>query len=1273
MKKLILAFVLLFTLIGNIVAQASLKLQQNWWQPNGQVSSIVRKENTIFIGGFFTYVGPQNKNLAIYNINTNEPAYTVAKPNGTVWRAIGDGDGGWYIAGTFTQIGNQNRSGLARINADGSLHAWNPSISGGTIRDMVFYNHTLFIGGSFTTVNSTTRSRICAIDTNGNITTWNPNANNDVNVMSIHNNKLYVGGSFTNIGGQNRNRLAELDITTGNSSAWNPNVNQAVLAMAPVDNKIYIGGDFSTVGSTSRSRLACVSLVTGTVTAFTGNTDATVTCLLFSQGTLFVGGIFTTVNANSKKSIFAMDTAGAGTVNGFNISSTYEMTSVMTIREYANRIYCTGPFIEGIKVFSRTGSYLTNNQIAVSSATVHDVYIDSVGKSIIAGSFGSAGGKFVNGLAAIDGVNGQLKYNWNGTTTSAVTAMDANDSILFIVERSPTNQLRGLRISDGSPTTLSLSNVSNITLLKQYQNKLYVSGNFSTINSISRSDFAVINLATNNVDAFTLNTNSRINDISFRNDTAYCVGAFTLIGGITRNNIASFNINSATVYSWNPNANAEISSLVLKNNSAFVGGNYTSIGGAIRNRLAEIDLTSGNANSWNPNANAKINSMALLGDSLFVGGDFTNIAAQNTRYVTCFLTSTGNTVPSRISNRIVTKVYKDANYEILSGFLDSIDNQQTGGLAVLMNTCKALTTFTHNKPLCSGDTIQLFTQRGNEYSYQWLLNNAPVINSNSWNIKSVNSGLYRAVVQNNTLSCADTSAAIQITVNPKSLANLKPATDTTFCSGNPSSIILSVDSGALVTNIRWLRNNLLLTPRTDSLTVTQTGQYKSVVTNIFECIDTSKTIQVTINSNPTAFSIQASSSVICNNDSLLLRIPRPLGSITYQWKFKGNFIPGATDTFYFAKDSGRYEVVFTNASGCTSTSARSILKGITPNIQIADIGGTQLCTGQTTLLYYKDSANKPLNSYRWLRNGSLIIPLISSASYTVTTSAVYSLVGTSASSCRDTSNAIQVIINPKPAGIGITGNTLVVSGTTHAYDVISKPLSTYTWLLSNGTQMSGNNTASITVRWGAAGAGLIRVVETDSVGCKGDTAEQNIGIEAQALLLDKSSITLSNTLQETFPLLLETNLNWTSTSQHNWYYLDKTSGSAGINPIDVIVAERNNTGTTRQSTITFSAGTLQQTLTIIQPSTNVGINESSAKNHVFISPNPSNGNIVLVNPFNNTIDIKIYSVDGKQVGAELKLAPYEKLNLPNQLAKGIYFVWINEGNEEYTIKHIVGD
>ncbi|RYZ52465.1 MAG: hypothetical protein EOO14_16715, partial [Chitinophagaceae bacterium] len=182
--------------------------QPNWWVANGTVNTIVQSGNTVYLGGDFNMLGPNAPNGTAVDGATGVPNLSFAKPNNFVRTAVPDGSGGWYIGGDFTEVGGQARNRLARINSDGTLHAWNPN-AGSSVSAMAIAGSTVYVGGAFTSIGGQARFRLAAIDaTTGTATAWNPNASGTVSAIAVSGSTVYAGGAFTTIGGQTRNRLA---------------------------------------------------------------------------------------------------------------------------------------------------------------------------------------------------------------------------------------------------------------------------------------------------------------------------------------------------------------------------------------------------------------------------------------------------------------------------------------------------------------------------------------------------------------------------------------------------------------------------------------------------------------------------------------------------------------------------------------------------------------------------------------------------------------------------------------------------------------------------------------------------------------------------------------------------------------------------------------------------------------------------------------------------------------------------------------------------------
>ncbi|KTD38335.1 hypothetical protein Lmor_0340, partial [Legionella moravica] len=190
---------------------------------NGTVNAIVldAANNLIYLGGSFSLVGPNVGNGVPLDNSTGLPVATFPLVNAVVHAVVADGDGGWYIGGSFTNVGGEPRNRIAHILSDGSVDlTWNPDVNG-TVLALAVSSTTVYAGGVFTSAGGQARNNIAALDiTTGNATAWNPNASSSVTALAVSGSTVYASGTFTSIGGQARNRIAALDASTGNATAW---------------------------------------------------------------------------------------------------------------------------------------------------------------------------------------------------------------------------------------------------------------------------------------------------------------------------------------------------------------------------------------------------------------------------------------------------------------------------------------------------------------------------------------------------------------------------------------------------------------------------------------------------------------------------------------------------------------------------------------------------------------------------------------------------------------------------------------------------------------------------------------------------------------------------------------------------------------------------------------------------------------------------------------------------------------------------------------------
>src|SRR5439155_10466042 len=121
-------------------------------------------------------------------------------------------------------VNGVRRNNLARIHADGSLDAWDPSAIG-EVHALLQVGSTLYVGGEFNSIGGASRNNLAAVDaTTGVPTSWAPDPDGPVHCLAGVGTSLFAGGGFTHASGQVRNDIAGFTTTTGALTAWDANV-----------------------------------------------------------------------------------------------------------------------------------------------------------------------------------------------------------------------------------------------------------------------------------------------------------------------------------------------------------------------------------------------------------------------------------------------------------------------------------------------------------------------------------------------------------------------------------------------------------------------------------------------------------------------------------------------------------------------------------------------------------------------------------------------------------------------------------------------------------------------------------------------------------------------------------------------------------------------------------------------------------------------------------------------------------------------------------------
>ena len=179
----------------------------------------LQEDGKVMVGGNFSTLRGQARNrIARLNADgTLDDAFNQGGgANNNINTMVLQPDGRILVGGGFTTLAGQPCNHIARLNADGTLdEAFN--LSGGANDNVnclaLQTDGKILVGGSFTNLGGQPRTRLARLAADGTLdTTFDPRADNIVySLVEQADGNILVGGSFTNLSGQARNYLGRPD------------------------------------------------------------------------------------------------------------------------------------------------------------------------------------------------------------------------------------------------------------------------------------------------------------------------------------------------------------------------------------------------------------------------------------------------------------------------------------------------------------------------------------------------------------------------------------------------------------------------------------------------------------------------------------------------------------------------------------------------------------------------------------------------------------------------------------------------------------------------------------------------------------------------------------------------------------------------------------------------------------------------------------------------------------------------------------------------------
>jgi uncharacterized delta-60 repeat protein len=655
--------------------------------PNNTVTAFaLQPDGKILVGGVFTTFGGESRSY-LGRLNSDDTLDTTFNPgagSNSVWLQsfVCQPDGKILVGGTFSSLCGQSRTGLGRLNADGTLDAAFDVGANSFIFPIALQpDGKILVGGGFTTLLGQTRHYIGRLNANGKLdTAFNPGAiGTPLSIVVQPDGKILVGGSIISLGGQNRSYIGRLNPNGTLDATFNPGASDLVRALAlQPDGKILVGGSFTNLAGQSRNFLGRLNGDGTLDTTFNPGADSWVCSFaLQADGKILVGGEFTTLGGQSRNHIGrlnadgTLDTtfdpgAGGGGVLSLALQPDGRILTGGTFftlggqsRRSIGRLNNTDSAIESFAFDGNSLTWLRSGTAPEISRAILEVW---QGESWLAeGNLTRiTGGWQITGLSLSTNSTVRVRGTILGGYGDSSSGIEEAFSGSLMITAQPTSRTN----QEGAEVTFSVTTVGGSPMHYQWLKEttpltdgVYITGStnstltFSNVLAGDAGAYAVVisnafGAVTSSVATLTVNSatdgfnpgaGGLVYSITAQSDGKLLVaGNFTTLGGQSRNYLGRLNADGTLDPTFNPGAyGGPVYAIALQaDGKTLVGGDFSFLGGQARSRLGRLNADATLDSTFNPGSGSTVYSLDLQTDGkILVGGSFSNLGGQTRNYI----------------------------------------------------------------------------------------------------------------------------------------------------------------------------------------------------------------------------------------------------------------------------------------------------------------------------------------------------------------------------------------------------------------------------------------------------------------------------------------------------------------------------------------------------------------------------------------------------------------------------------------------------------------
>ena len=181
----------------------------------------LQPDGKILVGGNFPSIAGQTLGHIgrLYPDGTLDATFNPGADGGVYCFAV-QADGKIVVGGKFTTLGGEPRNCIGRLSPEGAVDlSFDPGngagLDAGVISLIVQADGKILVGGSFSSLGGQPRTNLARLNADGSLdSTFNAGADQQLASLAIQpDGKILVGGSFTTLGGEARNCIGRLNST----------------------------------------------------------------------------------------------------------------------------------------------------------------------------------------------------------------------------------------------------------------------------------------------------------------------------------------------------------------------------------------------------------------------------------------------------------------------------------------------------------------------------------------------------------------------------------------------------------------------------------------------------------------------------------------------------------------------------------------------------------------------------------------------------------------------------------------------------------------------------------------------------------------------------------------------------------------------------------------------------------------------------------------------------------------------------------------------------